>query len=166
MRCPSCHADNIKGADYCSNCGHDLAGTDLPTPTRESAFVYEPVSTLPAIAPVSVRKTDPVGLAVKRMQTENAPCVLVTDGDGLAGIITPWDLLHKVAGPREDLNAVTCAEVMTPDPVCLKKDDSIAVAINKMAVGEFRHIPVVENGRPVSIVSIDDIFHHISPLLA
>jgi CBS domain-containing protein len=65
----------------------------------------------------------------------------------------------KLDGARID--AVTVAELMTPDPVVLRPDDSIAVAINKMAVGGFRHIPLVENGRATGIVSARDVFRHI-----
>ena len=50
---------------------------------------------------------------------------------------------------------------MTADPVVLRPDDSIAVAINKMAVGGFRHIPLVVDGRAIGIVSARDVFRHI-----
>ena len=48
---------------------------------------------------------------------------------------------------------------MTPDPVVLRHDDPIAVAIHKMAVGGFRHIPIVEDGRPTGVVTARDVFH-------
>ena len=50
---------------------------------------------------------------------------------------------------------------MTADPVVLRPDDSIAVAINKMAVGGFRHIPLVVDGQATGIVSARDVFKHI-----
>jgi CBS domain-containing protein len=99
------------------------------------------------------------------MQRQNTDCVLVIDGSELVGIITAFDILHKVAGTNEDLNAITCAHVMTQDPVCLREDDDMAVALHKMATGEFRHIPLVENGVPVRVVSVADVFHHLSPHL-
>ena len=53
----------------------------------------------------------------------------------------------KVAG--KGLSASAVREFMTPDPVVLRPDDTLAVAIHKMAVGGFRHIPVVDAaGRP------------------
>jgi len=54
---------------------------------------------------------------------------------------------------------------MTTDPVVLRHDDSLAVAIHKMAVGGFRHIPLIEDGRPTGIVSARDIFGYILRLL-
>ena len=99
------------------------------------------------------------------MQRGNSDCVLVLDGQALAGIITTWDIVHKVARPKEDLNAVTCQEVMTKDPVLLREEDDIAVAINKMATGEFRHIPLVESGASRPILSTRDLFRYLSPYL-
>jgi CBS domain-containing protein len=166
MICPECRFDNIEGVDYCANCGHDLYGldsTDAPGATRE--FIHQDLAEVPARGPVKVSPTDPVALAVRMMQHTDTNCVLVMDGNHLAGIITPWDILHKVAGPSEDLNAVTCAQIMTADPVSLRDDDDIAVAINKMSIGGFRHIPLLQGETPVAVVSIGDLFKHISPHL-
>ncbi len=129
-------------------------------------FICERLAELPAQSPVRVAVSDPVGLAVRLMQNSDTDCVLVMDGATLAGIITPWDILHKVAGPREDLNAVTCAQVMTADPVFLRDDDDIAVAINKMSIGGFRHIPLLQGGTPTAVVSIKDVFTHLAPHLS
>ena len=167
MICPSCRAENIEGEDICANCGHDLAGADLPDSPSERPpdFIYDNLAALPSSPPAVVGPSDPVGLAVKLMQNQGAECVLVMEGDVLAGIITPWDILHKVAGPSEDLNAVTCARIMTKDPVCLRESDNVAVALNKMAVGEFRHIPLIHGARVDAVVGVEAIFHHISPHL-
>jgi CBS domain-containing protein len=167
MRCPSCKHDNIEGVEVCANCGRDLAGLDIPGAELDPgvAFVVEPLSSLPQRPPHKVTTTDPVGLAVRYMQHENADCVLVMAGNELAGILTLWDILHKVAGPSTDLNALTCGQIMTADPVFLREDDTVAVAINKMSVGGFRHIPLLEGDTPATVVSIGDVFHHISPHL-
>ena len=168
MRCPDCKHENIEGVEVCANCGRDLAGLDLPEvevrPGTE--FVYEALSELPQRAPRKVNRTDPVGLAVRYMQHEGADCVLVMDGESLAGIVTLWDILHKVAGADRDLNAVACGDIMTGDPVFLREDDNIAVAINKMSLGGFRHIPLLEGNTPVTVVSIADVFERIAPNLA
>jgi CBS domain-containing protein len=52
--------------------------------------------------------------------------------------------------------------VMTPDPECLTPDDDIAYALNKMAVGGFRHIPLVdEYGRPAGLIGMRHVVEHI-----
>jgi CBS domain-containing protein len=161
--CPECNYDNIEGADVCRNCGTDLYNRQ---PGRAPDFITTWLHDIPAQSPVRVETTDPVGLAVRLMQNANTDCVLVMSGAELAGIITPWDILHKVAGPNEDLNAVTCGQVMTADPVFLREDDDVAVAINKMSIGGFRHIPLLQGGTPVAVVSIRDVFRHLAPHLA
>jgi signal-transduction protein with cAMP-binding, CBS, and nucleotidyltransferase domain len=165
--CPSCQWDNIEGVDSCENCGHDLRGFDQPDSAaqRGPEFIYERLADLPAAKPAEVAVTDPVGLAVRVMQNTDTQCVLVMNGPYLAGIITPWDILHKVAGPTEDLNAVSCGQVMTADPVFLRDDDDIAVAINKMSIGGFRHIPLLQGGTPTAVLNIGDVFRHIAPHL-
>ncbi len=168
MRCPDCKHDNIEGVEACANCGRDLAGLQVRDAQREPGreFVSEALAALPRHPMKQVKATDPVGLAVRYMQHDNADCVLVMSGAQLAGVVTLWDILHKVAGPNEDLNAVTCGQVMTADPVFLHEDDNIAVAINKMAVGGFRHIPLLEGATPVTIVSVGDVFERIADHLA
>jgi CBS domain-containing protein len=164
MICPECRHDNIEGVDFCANCGHDLYGldqSDAPGADR-TGFIHDRLAEVTATAPVKVQTSDPVGLAVRMMQHSDTNCVLVMNGAALAGIITPWDILHKVAGPTEDLNAATCGQVMTADPVFLRDNDDIAVAINKMSIGGFRHIPLLQEGNPIAVVSIGDLFKHIS----
>ncbi len=170
MICPECKTDNIEGVDTCSNCGQDLNSLDHPDARQwrqdGPAFIYERLAEIPRQSPVRVAVKDPVGLAVRLMQNSDSDCVLVMDGTHLAGIITPWDILHKVAGADEDLNAVTCGQVMTADPVFLRDDDDIAVALNKMSIGGFRHIPLLQGGTPTAVIGIRDVFKHISSHLA
>lgn len=168
MICPYCHAENIEGADECVNCGQSLYGLDLPgakAGTTAPDFIHEPIASLPKHEAPRVRPSDPVGLAVQQMRRSDTGCVLVMEDDRLAGIITGWDILQKVAGPNEDLNAVTCGQVMTADPLCLRDDDSIALALNLMASGEFRHVPILRDGKPGTVIDHNDVFRHISPHL-
>ena len=64
-----------------------------------------------------------------------------------------------------DLNALTVGQIMTPDPVILREADSLAVALHKMSVGEFRHIPLVTAGRSPRVVSIQHLFRHVSAFI-
>ena len=115
---------------------------------------------------LTVKVNDPVSLAVRTMQREDVNCVFVKDAaDHVVGILTGWDILHKVAGPNEDLLAVTCDRIMTPNPTTLSNDDSIALALNAMASGGFRHLPVSENGTPTGVITAGDLFRYISPHL-
>ena len=165
MICPVCQAQNYQGDDLCENCGADLRSADVPTP---AVSVHGPLlgvhlSELGAPAPRTVDASVDVNAVIDRMQRENVDCFLVTDGGRLVGIFTDRDALLKLAGQSHQRRPIS--EFMTPDPVVLRRDDTIAVAINKMAVGGFRHVAIVDDGRPIAVVSARDVFRHIATRL-
>jgi CBS domain-containing protein len=165
MTCPACGYENIAGEDDCARCGTSLTGADIPVPhTRfESRLVSGPLSGLASQAPLMVPRELPVSEAIETMRSEAVDAVLVVDRGRLVGIFTERDALLKLAG--RSLIGLTIGDVMTRDPVVLREDDSVAVAINKMAVGGFRHIPLVTWGRPTGIVTARDVFHRIAEIV-
>ena len=164
MKCPTCHHDNIEGADDCGFCGAALYGLRIDT-YEGPDFIHRPLSDMRKRPIFSVGVDDPVALAVRTMQREAVNCVFVKDGEKVAGIITSWDIVQRVAGPTEDLVAVTCGKIMTPNPYMLREDDSIGLALNAMATVGFRHLPVGEEGEPTGIITASDLFRYISPHL-
>jgi CBS domain-containing protein len=115
---------------------------------------------LGAPAPTTVEVGLPVAEAIARMQADGLDCLLVTDHGALVGIFTDRDAILKVAGRPAD--GTTIGDVMTADPVILRSGDPVAVAINKMAVGGFRHVPIVHRGQPTGVVSARDVFRHLA----
>jgi CBS domain-containing protein len=166
MRCPTCGFENLSGADVCDSCGADLAGHDTPqsATTYRGRLLGEHLDELGASPPVVVGPDTPLDVAIRRMHDEELDCLLIQSGDRLIGIFTDRDAVVKAAGKR--LDAFDVRDFMTADPVVLRHDDTIAVAIHKMAVGGFRHIPIVENGRPTGVVTAREIFQHIAGELA
>jgi CBS domain-containing protein len=162
MRCPVCGSMNLMGADICDNCGADLFGVDVPqqAPAFKGRLLGEHLDDLGAPPPITVASDTPIADVIATMQAAEVDCVLVQADGRLAGIFTDRDAVVKVAGKRVD--GVTVGELMTRDPVVLRHDDPIAVAIHKMAVGGFRHIPIVEDGRPTGVVTARDVFHHLA----
>ncbi|MEO5885415.1 MAG: CBS domain-containing protein [Candidatus Limnocylindrales bacterium] len=165
MRCPSCGFENLIGADTCDNCGADLAGRDIPqqAPAFHGQLLGEHLDELGAPPPIVVSPDLPLDAAIARMHEAESDCVLVVAGDRLVGIFTDRDAVVKAAG--KPLSSFRVRDFMTPDPVVLRHDDPIAVAIHKMAVGGFRHIPIVEDGRPTGVVTARDVFHHLAKTL-
>lgn len=161
MICPSCGFDNLQGSDECENCGADLRIADLPTPSTEfeAELVKIPLAVVRHHSPLTIAPSATAADAVRQMQHAGAGCLIVEETEQVVGILSERDLVMKLDAAR--LDGTTVADLMTPDPVVLRPDDSIAVAINKMAVGGFRHIPLVENGRATGIVSARDVFRHI-----
>ncbi len=166
LHCPVCGFDNLTGADICDNCGADLAGHDVPqaTTTFHGTLLGEHLDELGGPPPVIVSPDMAVEAVIEQMQAAEADCVLVVERDRLIGIFTDRDAVVKAAG--RPLASLRLRDLMTPDPVVLRHDDPIAVAIHKMAVGGFRHIPLVEDGRPTGVVTARDVFAHLSRTLA
>ncbi|MEO5940695.1 MAG: CBS domain-containing protein [Candidatus Limnocylindrales bacterium] len=161
MRCPTCGFENLLGSDVCDNCGSDLAGHDIPqSPTTfRGQLLGEHLDALNVTEAVVVDGATDVNEAIRRMHADGIDCVLVTEGDRFVGIFTDRDAVLKVAGLERQARPI--ATLMTRDPVVLRHDETIAVAINKMAVGGFRHIPIVEDGRPTGVITARDVFRHL-----
>src|SRR4030095_8296062 len=79
-------------------------------------------------------KADVVGRAFDAMSREAHDCVVILDGESLAGIFRSRDCLTRVAAVRKDPQKITLGEVMTASPRTLRPRDGIAFAINWMAV--------------------------------
>jgi CBS domain-containing protein len=169
MRCPACGYDNLIGSDVCDNCGADLAGRDVPeAPTSFRGpllgeHLDELMQELNVGEPDVLDASADVDQAVQVMHAKGSDCVLVVEAGRLVGIFTDRDAVLKVAG--RPVTARPIADYMTRDPVVLRHDDTIAVAINKMAVGGFRHIPIVEDGVPTGVVTARDVFRHLATTL-
>ncbi len=165
MICPACGFDNIAGNDDCERCGTPLTGSDLPAPqTRfEARLVDGRLSGLASHSPRTVEPERPVAEVMATMRADGLDGVLVVDGGRLIGIFTERDALLKLAG--RSLAGISVSDVMTTDPVVLREDDTVAVAIHKMALGGFRHIPLVDGGRPTGIVTARDVFHRIAEIV-
>ncbi|HUQ44254.1 MAG TPA: CBS domain-containing protein [Candidatus Limnocylindria bacterium] len=161
MTCPVCRFGNFPGDDTCANCGADLWSADTPqqVTTFRGALLGLHLDELGAPEPEMIDIGAGVDEAVARMQAGSIDCLLVTDQGALVGIFTDRDAILKVAG--RDTEGLTVGEVMTHDPVILRSGDPVAVAIHKMAVGGFRHVPIVKGGKPVGVVSARDVFKHL-----
>src|SRR3954452_1816905 len=157
MRCPVCGHENLEGEDSCANCGASLWTVDTPTQAESftGRLLGEHLDGLGAPAPSTIEPNVAPESAVARMREVGTDCLLVMNGDRLLGIFTERDAVVKLAGARVD--AFDVRDGRTPDPVVLRPDDSLAVAIHKMAVGGFRHIPVMDGGRPLAVVGAKDV---------
>jgi CBS domain-containing protein len=128
----------------------------------DAALVAEPLSEIPVREPLILAASASVTDAMRAMQREHRGCVLVTD-DGtklskLVGIFTERDVLLRIVDRGKNPATLPLSEVMTPEPEVLSVKSTVAYALNKMTVGGFRHVPVVdEEHRPAFVVSVRDI---------
>jgi CBS domain-containing protein len=103
---------------------------------------------------------------MRAMQREHRGCVLVTD-DGtrdskLVGIFTERDVLLRIVDRGKNPATLPLSEVMTPDPEVLSVRATVAYVLNKMCLGGFRHVPVVDDEhRPAFVVSVRDVVEYL-----
>ena len=94
-----------------------------------------------------------VSQAARLMAAKNAGAVLVIEGDQLVGIFTERDVVFRVIAPGLEPKATLLREVMTADPKTLGPTQSYGHALVLMQENGFRHVPVVEEGQAIGIIS-------------
>lgn len=90
------------------------------------------------------------------MRDKHIGAVIVVENGKLAGIFTERDALFRVVAEGRDVKSTRLADVMTRNPQTVKPDQPFSIALQIMYGGKFRHVPVVEDGRPVGILSARD----------
>ena len=128
------------------------------------AVLQVAIRQLPHSAPLVLPQTATVADAIRLMQEQRHGSVVVVDGRRrLCGIFTERDVLYRIAGGDVDLATAPLGEHMTADPVVLRHTDPIGLALNKMSVGGYRHIPLVDRANePVGIIAMRDIVHFLA----
>jgi CBS domain-containing protein len=121
--------------------------------------IQDPIRLLAPRAALHVSPGDPLSEAVRLMREHHVGCVLAVEDGRLAGILTERDLLLKLEDA--DLSRPV-RDLMTPRPEVLHPDDPVIYALHRMAVGGYRHVPLVDHsGAPVGILSVKDIVHYV-----
>ena len=94
--------------------------------------------------------------AARLMKQRKVGAVLVIESDRLVGIFTERDALFRVVADGRDAEQTQLSEVMTRSPQTLHPDRSFAEALHIMHQCGFRHVPVVEDGRAIGMISARD----------
>ncbi|HXM82064.1 MAG TPA: CBS domain-containing protein [Burkholderiales bacterium] len=106
--------------------------------------------------PISANAETTVAAAARLMKRHHIGALLVIRGGRLAGIFTERDALFRVLAEGRDAAKTKLSEVMTQNPRTISPDRPFGHALHLMYEGEFRHVPVVENGHPLGMVSARD----------
>jgi len=156
MKCPDCGHDNIGGVDQCENCGSSLSFESLPHAKKglQRAIMETPLKALAPALAITVPPGESAANVVRLMRERRQGSVLIVDGGRLVGIFTERDIVNRLTGQKRDLARLPIAEVMTRDPKALRDDDTLAFAMHRMAVGNYRHVPVLTEGQPPRFVSV------------
>lgn len=107
--------------------------------------------------PVCLESDTTVLEAAQRMRDQNIGDVLVMSGGKLHGIVTDRDMVVRALAEKRDPTQTTIGEVASAQLATLSPEDAIDEAVRMMEHEAVRRIPVVEDDRPVGIVSIGDL---------
>src|ERR1700742_1409445 len=135
--------------------GQDKAHARKSMTTVKSALAHK------SGALIHVRSGDMVVEALRRMRDNRVRSVLVIDDDVLVGIVTQGDCAIKVLLPGLDAKQTPGGQVMTGNPVTVKPDDQLKDCMAMMAARGFRHLPVLDAGKVVGVISIGDVVKNV-----
>lgn len=129
------------------------------------AILSAPIRALEPRPAVMVPESTTIREAIQLMLDRDIAAVLVERAGRSVGIFTERDVLKRVAISGVDQSR-PITEVMTPDPETLGLDDRIAFALNRMIVGGFRNVPIVDDrGGAVGMLSQREVVAFIVSML-
>jgi CBS domain-containing protein len=114
--------------------------------------IKDAMTTKPASLPASATVAD----AAQQMRELDIGDVLVEQEGRLAGIVTDRDIVVRAIAEGRDITS-RLGDIVSPEVVCITPAESADDAIRLMRERALRRVPVVENGRPVGIVSLGDL---------
>ena len=110
---------------------------------------------------ISVNPDSTVFEALELMVEKNVGALLVMEQDNFIGIFTERDYARKVILKGKASKETLIREIMTEDPITVSLDNSIEDCMRLMTNKYIRHLPVVDNGKLIGIISIGDVVKFI-----
>lgn len=105
----------------------------------------------------SIGPDEPVLEAVRRMAEHHIGALLVMEGDELVGILSERDYARKVVLLGRSSSDTPVRQIMSSPVVSVAAQDTLEACMRLVTERRFRHLPVVDRGRVVGVVSIGDL---------
>jgi CBS domain-containing protein len=105
----------------------------------------------------SLSSNNTVRQALQLMADKNIGAIVIKDQDNLTGIFSERDYARKVVLKGKNSNDTKLAEVMSKDVITISSDMQIDACMQLMTDKRIRHLPVVDNGKSLGIISIGDV---------
>lgn len=106
----------------------------------------------------SIRRTDTCHHAVEELAQKRIGALMVTDEHGkMEGILSERDIVRKLSETPDDTLPKLVQDVMTSDVKVCHPNESLVSVLRRMTDGRFRHMPVMDHGRLVGIITIGDV---------
>jgi len=99
--------------------------------------------------------------AIEKMAERSAGTALVMEGDQLVGIISERDFIRKLYLQNKCEKEVKVAEIMSTELTVVSPDEKLENCMNAMTEKRIRHLPVLEDGKVIGILSIGDIVKYM-----
>ncbi|WP_297369733.1 CBS domain-containing protein [Acidocella sp.] len=106
---------------------------------------------------IHVAPTTPIRDVVTVLAEKSIGAVLVLEGEALVGILSERDIVRRLGQEAGHTLDLTAADLMTPNPITATPGTTVEQAMETMTDRHFRHLPIVEQGRLVGLVSIGDV---------
>jgi citrate synthase len=135
-----------------------LPPIETQTPSPSVGSPVRRIRDLMTAAPHTIKPSETVGAAATRMHTERVGSLLVVDGDAPLGILTERDLL-EAATTGTDFGAALVSEYMTPQADTVTSETLVTEALERLRRAGYRHMPVVDDGHLVGVISMRDLLH-------
>jgi CBS domain-containing protein len=107
--------------------------------------------------PAYVESDSTVQEAASLMKDRDVGAIIVTEDGQTKGIVTDRDIAVRVVAEGRDPATTRASEASSSDPATLSPDDSVEDAAKVMRERNIRRLPVVEDGKPVGVVSLGDV---------
>jgi CBS domain-containing protein len=108
----------------------------------------------------TVNPTATLATVAQRLRLEGIGALVVLEADHLVGIVSERDVVHAFAEHRAETTGIKVAEVMTRSVLTCRADDSLTRVLGLMTRHRTRHLPVLEAGRVVGLISLGDAVKH------
>ncbi|WP_196257894.1 CBS domain-containing protein [Pelagibacterium limicola] len=106
---------------------------------------------------ITVTSQSTIGELIATLARHNIGAVLVVDEGKLVGIVSERDIVRHLAGSAEGFRAQPVSTIMTRNLKTCAPGDTLDDAMTTMSSGRFRHLPVIDNGELIGVISMGDV---------
>jgi len=161
MKCSACGFENLEGHDVCDNCLGSLVGAPTSRRYQKSNVLKDHLKDVTFRVSPIVKPTASLREAIAAMKEKKMGCLLVVENNELLGIFTERDVIQKLSFPNDELDTLKIKEFMTPAHEVLTEEHTISAVLNKMSMGNYRHVPIQKSDGTFTYFSVRDALQYL-----
>lgn len=102
----------------------------------------------------------PISQIVDLLCEKKIGVVLLAEHDKLAGILSERDIVRALAKEGQDVLSQPASAHMTANVICCAENETVVSVMERMTAGRYRHMPVLDGGKLIGLISIGDVVKH------